>query len=155
MISGTFFSDNCDKLNEKKTHSLFDCQGYLRSRSLKNILSVFKSLNNLLKLKAKKPGLLDPMKQEGRTTDILNDLNIEYHVNCKTTITKEGKKILHIPDLIKIASLSKKILNWNNMRLALRDNYLLLKMKNYHREKLLLSQYCLKKFILRFFCFVF
>lgn len=62
MISGTFFSDNCDKLNEKKTHSLFDCQVYLRSSSLKNILSVFKSLNNLLKLKAKKPGLLDPMK---------------------------------------------------------------------------------------------
>ena len=47
--------------------------------------------------------------------------------------------MLHIPDLIKIASLSKKILNWNNMRLALRDNYLLLKMKNYHGETFAIS----------------
>ena len=47
---------------KKKTHSLFDCQGYLRSSSLKNILSMFKSFNNLLKLKAKKPSLLDPIE---------------------------------------------------------------------------------------------
>ena len=47
---------------KKKTHSLFDCQGYLRSSSLKNVLSMFKSFNNLLKLEAKNPGLLDPME---------------------------------------------------------------------------------------------
>lgn len=40
----------------------------------------------------------DPMALKNRTTDVLNNLNKEYRVKYKTTLTKEVKKILHIRD---------------------------------------------------------
>ena len=105
----TFSSGNWDKLNEKKSsHSLFDCQGGRRSANLRNVLSMFKSVINLHKLKAKKNGLVDPMALKDRTVDILNNLNEEYRVKYKTTFTKEVKKILHIRDPRKIASSIKE-----------------------------------------------
>ena len=98
-ILATFSSDNWDKLNEKKSsHSLFDCQGCLRSANLRNVLSMFKSVSNSYKLKAKKNGLVDPMALKDRTTDTLNNLNKEYRVKYKTILTKEVKKMLHIRD---------------------------------------------------------
>ena len=69
-ILATFSSDNWDKLNEKKSsHSLFDCQGCLRSANLRNVLSMFKSVSNSHKLKAKKNGLVDPMALKDRTIE--------------------------------------------------------------------------------------
>ena len=48
----TFTSVNWDKLNQKKSsHSLFDYQVCLRSSSLNNVLSMFKSVSNLHKAK--------------------------------------------------------------------------------------------------------
>ena len=108
-ILATFSSDNWDKLNKKKSfHSLFDCQGCLRSGNLRNVLSMFKNVSNSHKLKAKKNGLVDPMALKDGATDTLNNLNKECRVKYKTTFTKEVKKILHIRDPRKIPSSVKE-----------------------------------------------
>ena len=118
-ILATFSSDSWDKLNEKKSsHSLFDFQGCLKSTNLRNVFSLFKSVSNSHKLKAKKNGLVDPMALKDRTTDILNNLNKEYCVKYKTTFTKEVKKILHIRDPRKIASSIKE-----DVELELQETY--------------------------------
>ena len=106
----TFSSDNWDKLNEKEnSHCLFDCQGCLRSANLRDVLSMFKSVSNSHKRKAKKNSLVESMALKHRTKDILNNFNKEYRVKYKTTFTEQVNKILHtIHDRTKIASSIKE-----------------------------------------------
>ena len=97
-----------DLKDRQRKHSIFDCNGCLRSESWRDALAMFTVRGFLQQAKAKRLGLVEQNVLQDKTKAILNELNQGYRKNYRTTFTKQVKQVLEIPKPREIAKSIKR-----------------------------------------------
>ena len=94
-VLATFSEEKWKKLlDERDKHTMFDCKGCFKSKTLKIALSKFPIKSKVYRLKARNAGLFKETELKEVTNTIINNLDKSFQSKYRTTFTAQMKKIL-------------------------------------------------------------